>query len=225
MIVGLTGHTKTRGVDGLVAELARAIHAAMQSVAAPHGSRRPSTKSLYAALKKNLRPVLEAWFGGPILCRYSGCPEGPAKGYSKTPKKVFKVLEYLWDFSFSRFAIPQAIRDPHATPMTGGKFELVFVAESELGNKNEVCRDLLKLLEARTSVRCLIYKQPRRTSERKQLEARMIQVMQGHAHFLDCPGIWILVGLTWTQEKITCDVSTLAPNQNAFAAVDTAALE
>jgi hypothetical protein len=118
------------------------------------------------------------------------------------PGKAFKVLEYLWDFSLSRYAIPQAIGDPNATPIANGKYELLFVAESELGTANEICRDLLKLLEARTSVRCLIYRQPKRARERTQLETRMVQVMHRHAHFLPNPGTWLFVGLTWSPPAI-----------------------
>lgn len=161
-------------------------------------------------------------FGEPVLCRYSGCPEGPANSYSHMPSKAFKVLEYLWDFSLSRYAIPQAIGDPNATPIANGKYELLFVAESELGTANEICRDLLKLLEARTSVRCLIYKQPKRPRERAQLETRMVQVMQRHAHFLPKPGTWLFVGLTWTTRAIACDVRTLNADNDALVCLETA---
>jgi hypothetical protein len=204
----------------LVAELGRVIDTAILSVPAPQASRRPSTKAIYGALKKNVRPVVEKHFGGPVFCRYSGCPEGPAKSYSKTPSRVFKVLEYLWDFSLSRYAIPQAIHDPQATPIKAGKFELLFVAESELGTKNETCRDLLKLLEVRACVRCLIYRQPKRASESQQFEARMVRVMHSHAQFLPVQGIWLFVGLTCASQKMGCSVSTFSRKENALVRVE-----
>lgn len=211
-----------RDVRNVVPELAKAIRAAVLSVPAPSGSKRPSTKALYAALKKTVRPVVEKSFGGPVFCRYSGCPEGPAKSYSKTPEKVFKVLEYLWDFSLSRYSIPQAIGDPQATLMKGGQFELLFVAESELGTQNEICRDLLKLLDARTSVRCLIYRQPKRPHERQQLKTRMVRVMQSHAYFFPSPGVWLFAGLTWGAQRIECTVQTLSQQQDSLVIVETA---
>lgn len=219
MLIGLIS---ARDMGTLGAELGRVITAAMLSVPAPQGTRRPSTKGIYGALNKNVRPVIKRHFGGPVRCRYSGCPEGPTESYSKAPSKVFKVMEYLWDFSLSRYAIPQAIHDPQATPIKGGKFELLFVAESELGTSNEICRDLLKLLEARAPVRCLIYRQPRRPSDRQQLEARMVRVLCGHAHFLPSPGVWLFVGLTWGDRKIGCDVSTFSREENALVRMEPA---
>lgn len=174
---------------------------------------------MYEALKK-ARPVIEKRFGAPVICRYSGCPEEPAKQYSKGGH-VFKVLEYLWDFSFSRYAIPQAIEDPQAKPVRDGKFELLFVAESELGTKNEICRDLLKLLEARTSVRCLVYRQPRRPQERQDFQARMIRVLQNHAYFARCPGIWLFVALAWAHQRMECDLYTLNGQLDALIPVRT----
>ena len=130
--------------------------------------------------------MIKKHFGGPVYCRYSGSPDDPATKYSYDDH-VFKVIEYLWDFSFSRYAIPQAIENTKAIGMGNGKFELLLVAESELGNKDEICRDLLKLLEARTAVHCLVYKQPKRAGDRQEFEARMIRVLHNHAYFDQCP--------------------------------------
>ena len=190
-------------------EMAKAVKSAIQSVPPPPGNGRPSTREIYAALTKGLRRVVAKEFGGPVYRRYSGCPEGPTNGYSTTPGKAFKVLEYLWDFSLSRHAIPQAIRDPHASAMAGGPFELLLVGESELGTQNEICRDLLKLLDARARVRCLVYRQPRRDWNRTMLESRILQVMRGHAHFLPNPGLWLFAGVSWTPGSLACTVRTL----------------
>lgn len=196
-------------------DLAKVIRPAILAIGSPVGSERPSTDAVYGALKK-ARPVIEARFGGPVYCRYSGCPEGPATKYSKGGH-VFKVLEYLWDFSFSRYAIPQAIEASKAKTMGDGKFELLFVAESEMGTKDEICRDLLKLLEARSTIRCLVYRQPRRSGDRHRFEARMIRVLHNHAYFQACPGIWLFVALTWGPQHIECDLYTLDRGLNALS--------
>lgn len=204
-------------MDKIVFGLARTIRRAIMGVHPPGGASRPSTKALYEALKK-VRPVMEDRFGSPVLCRYSGCPDGPKASYSNS-HHVFKVLEYLWDFSFSRYAIPQAIEAAQAKPISNGKFELLLVAESELGTKDEICRDLLKLLEARTSIRCLIYRQPRRLKERREFEERMVRVLHHHAYFQQSPGIWLFVGLTWGSQTIECEVYTLSDQANAIIPV------
>ena len=206
-------------MDDILPALAKVIHPAIRRVGPPTGSGRPVTKALCEALKK-ARPVIERRFGTPVLCRYSGCPDGPKRSYSKSDR-VFKVLEYLWDFSFSRYAIPQAIEDPEAKSIEQGKFELLLVAESELGTKNEICRDLLKLLEARTSIRCLIYKQPKRLMERQDFESRMVRVLHNHAHFPESPAIWLFVGLTWADQTIDCDLYTLNEQLDALVPVPT----
>lgn len=207
-------------MDKIVPQLAKAIRSAMLAVDPPIASRRPSTKALYEGLTK-ARPVIKRWFGGPVIRRYSGCPEGPAKSYS-TSGRTFKVLEYLWDFSLSRCAIPQAIEDPQAMPMAGKKFELLLVAESELGTKNEICRDLLKLLEARALIRCLVYRRPRIPREQQNFEARMVRVLHNHAYFTRCPGIWLFVGLTWGPQRIECGILTLNERLDALVPVPTA---
>lgn len=190
---------------------AQAVRRAMATVPGPAGARRPSTRAICDALTNALRPVVEAEFGGPVYRRYSGCPDGPAKAFSKTPGRAFKVLEYLWDFSLSRHAIPQAIGDPHATPMPTGQglFELLLVGESELGTQTEVCRDLLKLLEARARIRCLVYREPTRARDLRRLESRMIQTMRNHARLHESLGTWLFVALRWPDGKIACAVRTV----------------
>jgi len=207
-------------MDDFLLSLAKVIRRAILQVKPPIGSARPVAKDLFQALKK-ARPVIEKRFGPPVLCRYSGCPDSPKSTYSKG-EHVFKVLEYLWDFSLSRHAIPQAIENSDAIHMGPGKFELLLVAESELGSKDEICRDLLKLLEAHTSIRCLVYKQPRRARDRRAFEARMIRVLHNHAYFLQCPGIWLFVGLMWADQTIECDLYTLNEKLDGLAALLTA---
>jgi hypothetical protein len=204
----------------LLHKLAKLIRDAILSIHPPAGSGRPSTHAVYKALKR-VRPVIEHHFGGPVYCRYSGCPKGPATSYS-VGGHSFKVLEYLWDFSFSRFAIPQAIEAPETKPVAGGKYELLLVAESEMGTEDEICRDLLKLLEARTVIRCLVYRQPKRPVDRQKFQARMIRVLHNHAQFQRCPGLWLFVALTWSGGNIACDLYTINEDLNAFSPLLTA---
>ena len=202
--------------------LAKAVEAAISAVPAPPRGRRPSTKMICAQLTSHLRPVLEGQFGGPVYRRYSGCPEEPARSYSKTPGKVFRVLEYLWDFSLSRYAIPQAIGDPRAEPMAQGQFELLLVGESELGTQTEICRDLLKLLEARTRVRCLVHREPARPRDQRRLEARIIQTMQNHVHSAESGDAWLFAGIGWNERKVSCSIRTLSRERDRLVPIEAA---
>ena len=197
-------------------QLGKIIRDAILRVAPTVGRKRPSTKAIYEALKA-VRPALLSEFGGPVKCRYAGCP--PVA--NRDCPRPFKVLEYLWDFSFSRFDIPSAIEQCGHVPH-GSKYELLFVAESELGTAHEICRDLLKLLEARTSIRCLVYRQPKRLKERREFEARMVRVLHNHAYFERSPGIWLFIGLTWADQTIECDVYTLNDRLNEIVPVQLA---
>ncbi len=203
-------------MNDMLRELAQRIRSAILKTDPPHGSERPSARAVYAALNA-ARPVISKRFGGPVRCRYSGCPDNQKSSYSQGR---VKVLEYLWDFSFSRFAIPQAIEAAKATtPLAGGKYELLLVAESELGTPDEICRDLLKLLEARTTIRCLVYRQPKRLKNRRNLESRMIRVLHNHAYFERHPGLWLFVALTWAPGHIDCDLYTLSEELSALVPI------
>ncbi len=184
--------------------LGKVIRNAILKIAPPTRDERPSTKQIYQALKA-ARPILSSEFGNPVKCGYAGCP--PVMGY-KYCKRPLRVLEYLWDFSLSRFDIPRAIEQCGTLP-AGSKYELLFVAESELGTAHEICRDLLKLLEARAAIRCLVYKQPKQPDRRQQLHSRMIRVLHKHALFDPKSEVWLFVGLVWRQGYLGCDVYTL----------------
>jgi len=90
----------------VVHAIAMRIGAAIRQIQPPKRSERPSTVAVYQALQ-SIRGLLKTNYGGPVFSRYSGCPDDCEQKYSRG--RQFKVLEYLWDFSFSRFAIPQAI--------------------------------------------------------------------------------------------------------------------
>jgi hypothetical protein len=170
-------------------------------------TRKQLTKAIYETLKTNtaIRDAVAQEFGGPIKCRYAGCEEVEKEGV-----KHRKVLGYLWDFSFSRFAIPQAIGQEGSIPEPQ-RYEILLLVESELGRNDEICRDLLKLLEARTAIRCLIYKQPR-VARREQLQSRFIRVLHNHAHFRPRADNWLFIGLSWAPGVVHADVYTLGGN-------------
>ena len=164
--------------------------------------RRALTKAVYEKLKSHtpIRLSLEAQFVGPIKCRYAGCPP-VEKG-----KKRRKVLGYLWDFSFSRYDIPAAIEQDGPVALSG-KYELLLVVESELGTSHEICRDLLKLIEARAAIRCLIFKHPARDWQR--LHDRMIRVLHNHAQFRPGDEQWLFFGLLLGSERVQAQAYTL----------------
>ena len=84
------------------------------------------------------------------------------------------------------------------------------MVESELGTAHEICRDLLKLLEARAAIRCLVYKQPKQQHQLEKLHSRMIRVLHNHAHFRPRSEAWLFIGLSWVPGHIDCDVFTLS---------------
>lgn len=196
-------------------DIERVIRCAIQKIAPPLGAERPSTNEIYGALKK-VRSLVSARFGGDVKCRYKGCPP-VANG--KAGGRPLKVLEYLWDFSFSRFDIPRAI-EQYGTLPAGQQYELLFVAESELGSSHEVCRDLLKLLEARSRIKCLVYKQCRRSPKREELHSRMVRVLRNHAYFDATSEDWLFVGLTWRAGHLECSVYALNESSSALVEID-----
>lgn len=192
-------------LNQFLVDLGAALRSRILEMDPPKRGRRPNTKKICEALESS-KKVIDQRFGGPVMHRYRGRAPNLQPSYSSKPQKS---LEYLWDFSFSRFAIPQAIEKSGTAKITNNKYELLLVAESELGTADEVCRDLLKLLEARCRVRCLIYKRPQRSSSVRALHERMIRVMHNHAHFQPRREVWLLVGLAWAQGPLTCELHTL----------------
>ena len=123
------------------------------------------------------------------------------------------------DFSFSRFSIPQAIGDHRAEQIQNGKFELVFAAESELGTPDEVCRDLLKLLDVRSSIRCLLFHCRVRQSSVENLKNRLLSVLNNHAFFDDSKNGWLFIALHIQDAKVRCSLYTLGDDFNSFALI------
>ncbi len=147
----------------------------------------------------------------PIKCRHAGYKK---EDQVSNPKPEFKVIEYLLDFSLSRFSIPDAIDDTRANSILDGKFELLFsTAESELGNDLEVCRDLLKLLDTRSKIRCLLYKKRPNPQKVDNLNRRILNVLNHHAHFEDTRDGWLFVALEKADGHVTASAFTLADNE------------
>ena len=124
------------------------------------------------------------------------------------------------DFSFSKYSIPQAIGDPNTQDMQPIAFQLVFAAESELGTPNEVCRDLLKLLDVRSSIRCLLFKQRVRQPNADQLKARMLNVLRNHALIADSMTGWLFIGLSVQDGNVVCCFYTLGDNLNDLIPIE-----
>ncbi|MBI4521339.1 MAG: hypothetical protein HY701_10905 [Gemmatimonadetes bacterium] len=193
-------------MDQFLKNLGVALRSAIIKINPPRGNERLQTKKIYEALESTEGLVAKR-LGGPVFHRYRGRRRNQNPSYSATPQKS---VEYLWDFSFTRFAIPQATEKPGKKKIPKGKhYELLLVAESELGTSNEICRDLLKVLEARCMVRCLIYRRPRREAACRALHERMIRVMRNHAHFRPASEMWLLVGVEWACRHITCETHTV----------------
>ena len=202
-------------MDRFLKDLGAALRSAIIKVHPPRGSERPKTKKIYEALEST-EQLLAKHFGGPVFHRYRGRAPNLKPSYSKTPQKS---VEYLWDFSFSRFAIPQAIEKEGKKTISGAKYELLLVAESELGTSDEICRDLLKVLEARCSVRCLICRRPKQELSCRALHERMIRVIHNHAHFRPAKEIWLLVGMEWAPGRLTCELHTVNKRGTAVVSV------
>ena len=197
-------------MNKVVVDLAPVLRKAILKVAAPVSRERPSTRAICEALKV-ARGKLAHRFGGPVKCRYAGCPSVVNDDYTE------KVLAYLWDFSFSRFRITEAIEQRGKWPSPQSKYEILLVAESELGTAHEICRDLLKLLEARAMVRCLIFRQPKRARRQEALQQRMLRIMHRHRHFDPQSENWLFLGLCWGPGQLSCDAYTLNEAGTAFS--------
>jgi hypothetical protein len=205
-------------MDPIIPQLAGAMLPAMQALVPMGPRRRLATSSICDALT-SVEPLLAHRYGGPVYRRFEGCVNKNEAASLRVDGTPFKVLEYLWDFSISRFSVPQAIEDPNAPPLNGAQFDLLFAAESELGTGTEVCRDLLKLVLGRAIIRCLVYRLPDRQNSRTELEARIVRVMRNYAHFADDPGLWILAGLHWDQQGTRCTMMTLNDTNDGLVAV------
>lgn len=207
-------------MKALLRRIAAKIRPAIGNI--PKSAGRRPTKEIWKALA-HARGVLANHFGGKVWLRHSGYSRNPgfsedhAESSSGTKKR--KVIEFLWDFSFSRYLIPEAIEQNDYNRIVGGKFMLLFVAESELGTPTEICRDLLKLLEARAPIKCLIYPKPKRPNQHEALRQRFVRVMSVHELFVPPQVGWLFIALDCDSDPVSCEFFTMSDDLNSIVAL------
>lgn len=179
-------------------------------------SRRNLTSFILRALQST-RGLFEERFGGPIRFR---CARRNAGNLEQCEMDGIDVLEYLIDFSFSRFSIPQAIGDQNAQNIQNISYQMVFAAESELGTRKEVCRDLLKLLDVRSFVRCLLFRHRVRNTEADQLKSSILDVLRNHALIEETMHGWLFVGLDVQGGNVFCHFYTLGDNLDDLVIIE-----
>jgi hypothetical protein len=194
-------------LTALVQRIVNVTSPALNQIRLTDGHHKPDAKEIWTAIIRSRR-VLTDHFTGTLRFRYAGYKRGAGNSEDATSAIKFKVLEYLWDFSFSRSRITEAIEQANADRLSG-KFRLVFVAESEMGTPTEICRDLLKLAEARAPVRCLVYRRPKRNSEHEKMKARMARVLNNHETFMHITTGWLFISLLVTTTTMECEFYTL----------------
>jgi len=204
-------------MEQLIRQIAEAIAAAFQQDDTDIDPNRRIRSSVIFKALRSTRNLVEESFEGPIRCRYTGYNVGDN---DLCTQEGFKVLEYLVDFSFSRFSIPQAIGDPNAENIQDGGYQLVFAAESELGTPNEVCRDLLKLLDVRSSIRCLLFKRRVNQPSADRLKIRMLNVLRNHALSDDTMHGWLFIALDAQDDNVSCFFYTLDNELNDLVPIE-----
>ncbi len=107
----------------------------------------------------------------------------------------WEMREYLLDFSISFGAIDVVIGAAHEPKLPEDRrFELVLGAESEMGTENDVCWDLLKLLDTRCLIKVLFYQARIKQSAINSLKDRIEVVLNGHASD-PMQDVWLVAGL------------------------------
>jgi len=205
-------------MEELIRQIAAAIatyFSAYEKIIDP--KKRIPTSIILGALQST-RDLIHHHFGGPIRFR---CAKSKAGNLNQCEQEGFGVLEYLVDFSFSKFSIPQAIGDPNAPQdIQPIAYQLVFAAESELGTPNEVCRDLLKLLDVRSSIRCLLFERRIQQPDADQLKTRMLNVLRNHALIEDTMSGWLFIALDVQDGKVVCYFYTLGNNLDDLVTIE-----
>ena len=155
------------------------------------------------------RELFEEYLHEEVYFRFSGAKEAAINDPDLQGRcEEHTALEYLVDFSFSAFSIPEAIGQKIIDQPVN--YEMLLAVESELGTLNEVCRDLLKLLDVKAALKCLIYSEPRRKSTRERLYQRILRVFASHSHPGE-PDSWILLGLAPGEDsKVKCEFRGLS---------------
>lgn len=107
-----------------------------------------------------------------------------------------RLREYLIDFSFSRFSIPQAIgKGRHPIPQDQ-TFEFLLTAESEMGGKFDVLRDFLKLLIVRSRTKIMVFQAPRtKRATDNLIDGFQIILARDAGVFRPHDSQWLFVGI------------------------------
>ena len=202
-------------------ELIRQIAAAIAAYFHEHENqinpnRRDLSSHILWALQST-RDLIHNHFDAPIKFR---CSKAKVRNLAQCEQDNLGVLEYLVDFSFSKFSIPQAIGVPNAQDIQPIAYQLVFAAESELGTPNEVCRDLLKLLDVRSFVRCLLFKHRVQQASADQLKKRMLDVLSNHALIADTMSGWLFIALDVQDGNVVCYFYTLGNNLDDLVTIE-----
>lgn len=148
----------------------------------------------------------------------------------KYQKAAAAILhESLVDFSLSNYSLPQAAGDPDAPPMPEGEtFELLMIAESEMGTKKQVFEDFLKLPCVDSTFKVMVYKAPKQKKSGKELIAgfeRIIKISRKNHDRAE----WLFIGLpgyrewvdSWDEPKdLTTQVLYLGPKQDKLVSHD-----
>jgi len=115
-------------------------------------------------------------------------------GRTLLSKAKKNLMEYLVDFSFSNYSIPQAIGKSKST--AAKQFKLLLAAESELGSQFDVLRDFLKLVVVRSPVKVMVYSARTRTNYLTALIDGFERILDTHAKpYLKDESRWLFVGI------------------------------
>jgi hypothetical protein len=142
-------------------------------------------------------------------------------------KAVSKLSESLVDFSLSNYSLAQAAGRKGKLP-AGERFELLMIAESEMGTKDDVLEDFLKLTCVYARFKAIVYKAPKQKASRKVLVEGFERIIQV-ARKAEDKSEWLFLGIpaylewieTWENPSdLTTQVLYLGPEQHNLVSHD-----
>lgn len=123
--------------------------------------------------------------------------------YNKVAASMLR--ESLVDFSLSNYSLPQVRGDQRRTAMPeGAKFELLMIAESEMGTKNQVLEDFIKLTSVESHFKMMIYKARKRKADREALKQGFEQIIVRARRPHDAAQ-WLFLGVPGYREWIQAE--------------------
>ncbi|QDT22031.1 hypothetical protein [Gimesia chilikensis] len=113
------------------------------------------------------------------------------------------MREFMLDFSITMGAIPVVIGQATEPRLPSDeKYEILLGVESEMGSRNEVLRDLLKLLDVKARVKILLYNSRVYKKHINNLKRDIEFVFNRHAS-VPTDDLWLIAGIpsyaTWAQ--------------------------